>query len=98
MRPDAELDLKEIEKLLARVEKEIDGARNRVRYCMNGFVIAVGAAVKPLLAKAKTTAKKVGRVEVDMGGTACKVPPALETIAKIEGLGRVGRKRVTMKC
>jgi len=37
-------------------------------------------------------------VEVDMGDTACKVPLALAAIEKIEAMGRVGRKRKTMKC
>jgi 3-methyladenine DNA glycosylase AlkD len=98
MRPDAELDLAEIEGLLARVKQEIGQAKNRVRYCMNGFVMAVGAAVKPLLAKAKATAKALGKVAVDVGDTDCKVPVALETIEKIEKMGRVGTKRKTMKC
>jgi 3-methyladenine DNA glycosylase AlkD len=95
---DENLDLKEIEKLLKRVEKEIGKAQNRVRYCMNSFVMAVGAAVKPLLGKAKATAKKIGTVEVDMGDTSCKVPVALASIEKIESMGRVGRKRKTIKC
>jgi 3-methyladenine DNA glycosylase AlkD len=97
-RADEELDLAEIQDLLARVERGIGAAPNRVKYCMNGFVIAVGAGVKPLLAKAKVTAKKLGTVAVDMGDTDCRVPVALATIQKIEGLGRVGMKRKTMKC
>ena len=97
-RPDAALDLKEIERLLARIEKDVATAPNRVRYCMNGFVMAVGAYVKPLLAKAKATAKKLGAVRVDVGDTDCKVPNALEMIEKIESMGRVGKKRTTMKC
>ena len=98
LQPDAALDLKEIESLLKRVEKEIGKAPNRVRYAMNNFVISVGAAVAPLLAKAKAVAKKIGVVEVDMGDTACKVPLALEMIEKIEKMGRVGKKRKTAKC
>lgn len=98
MKPDAELDLKEIEKLLTRAEKEMAKAPDRVRYCMNGFVIAVGAGVQPLLSKAKAAAQRIGTVNVDMGDTACKVPPALGTIEKIEAMGRVGRKRTTCKC
>ena len=97
-RPDAELDLKEIEKLLARIEKEIHRAPNRVKYCMNGFVIAVGGAVKPLLAKAKATAKKTRGLEVDMGDTECKVPDAVGYLQKLEKMGRIGKKRSTMKC
>lgn len=98
VRPDAELDLKEIERLLSRVEQEIGSAPNRVRYCMNGFVIAVGGAVKPLSAKAKAAAKRIGAVEFDSGDTACKLPPALATIQKLEQKGRIGAKRKSTKC
>ena len=98
MRPDDELDLKEVERLLSRVEKQIRSAPDRVRYCMNGFVIAVGAGVKPLFARAKSAALDIGKVEVDMGDTECKVPDALAMLAKIEAMGRVGKKRATMKC
>lgn len=96
--PDDELDLEEIENLLDKVAKEISDAPNRVRYTMNGFVIGVGAYVKPLLKKAQAVAKKIGTVNVEMGDTACKVPLATETITKIEKMGRVGKKRKTMKC
>lgn len=95
---DDELDLKEIEGLLARVEKEIAGAQNRVKQTMNVFVISVGSYVKPLLKQAKATAKRIGAVKVDVGDTACKVPPATEYIEKIEKMGRVGKKRKTMRC
>src|SRR5262245_32751243 len=39
---DANLDLAEIKSLLARVAKAIHQQDNRVKYVMNGFVIAVG--------------------------------------------------------
>lgn len=97
-RADDELALEEIEGLLGRVERDIGRAPNRVRYCMNGFVIAVGASVKPLLARARAAAKKIGKVEVDMGDTECRVPDALATLKKIESMGRIGKKRKTMKC
>jgi hypothetical protein len=96
--PDDELDIKEIEGLLARVVKGIDAAANRERYTMNGFVISVGCYVAPLLGAAKAAAKKIGNVSVDVGDTACKVPVALEYIAKVEGMGRVGLKRKTIRC
>ena len=95
---DEELHLTEIKALLKRVEQEIGAAPNRVRYTMNGFVIAVGAYVKPLMKQAKATAKKLGKVSVDMHGTSCKVPVALDTITKIEGMGRAGKKRKTIRC
>jgi 3-methyladenine DNA glycosylase AlkD len=96
--PDDELDLAEVKELLNRVVSEIDNAPNRVRYTMNGFVISVGTYVKPLLKQAKAAAKKIGKVSVDMGGTACKVPLATDYIEKVEGMGRVGKKRKTIKC
>ena len=97
-RADDELDKQEIKSLLKQIEKEIETAPPRVRYTMNGFVIAVGSYVKPLLKEAKATAKKIGKVEVDMGETSCKVPFAPDYIAKIEKAGRVGKKRKTVKC
>jgi 3-methyladenine DNA glycosylase AlkD len=95
---DAELDLGEVQQLLDRVVKEIHMAPNKVRYVMNQFVISVGGYVKPLLKEAKNAAKEIGTVSVDMGDTACKVPDALVYIEKIEAMGRVGRKRKTMRC
>jgi len=96
--PDEELDLAEIQELLDRVVVEIGSAPNRARYTMNGFVISVGTYVRPLLKQAKAAAQQIGKVNVDMGGTACKVPRAAEYIAKVETMGRVGKKRKTVKC
>ena len=95
---DEDLDLKEIESLMDKVEKSIHSSQNRVRYTMNGFVIAVGGYVKPLLKKAKALAKKIGKVEVNMGETSCKVPLATQYIAKMETTGKIGKKRKTTKC
>ena len=96
--PDPDLDLKEIEDLLGKVVEGIDRAPNRVRYTMNGFVIAVGAYVEPLTMRARSVAARIGVVSVNMGDTACKVPLATAYIEKIDGMGRVGRKRKTIRC
>jgi 3-methyladenine DNA glycosylase AlkD len=98
LKPDAVLDLKEIESLLATVVKEIDGAPNRVRMTMNSFVIAVGSYVKPLEKQAKAAAKKIGEISVEMGDTACKVPLATAYIEKAEAAGKLGQKRKTIRC
>ena len=95
---DDTLDLPEIETLLSTIEKEIHKAPNRVRYTMNNFVIAVGTYVKPLLKQAKSSAKKIGTVSVDMGETACNIPQATAYIQKIEAANRVGKKRKTIRC
>jgi hypothetical protein len=98
IKPDAELDLAEVEKLLGRVQNEIGSAPNRVRYAMNNFVIAAGSYVAPLTKKAKAVAKALGTVEVDMGDTSCSVPDACAYIDKIEKAGRVGKKRKHAGC
>jgi 3-methyladenine DNA glycosylase AlkD len=97
-RDDSELDMKEIRGLLKQVEKSIQSSSDRIRYTMNAFVISVGSYVPKLLSAARQTAEKIGKVSVDMGETSCKVPLATEYIAKIEKMGRVGKKRKTMKC
>ena len=97
-KPDDDLDLKALEKLLGRVAREIHTAPNRVRYTMNGFVIAVGACVKPLTKKALATGSKIGLIHVDMGGTSCKVPGAVEYIQKVVKRGSHGKKRTAARC
>jgi 3-methyladenine DNA glycosylase AlkD len=98
IQPDDILDLTEIRQLIKQIVETIDSVDDRVRYVMNSFVISVGSYVKPLLKEAKAAAKKLGTVSVDMGDTACKVPVATDYIAKVEGMGRIGKKRKTMKC
>ena len=96
--PDDELDLKLLEKLIVRVKAKIKTAPNRVKYCMNTFIISVGGYVAPLTAKAKAAAKAIGKVEVDMGDTECKVPDAIPYIEKMEARGTPGTKRKTVRC
>jgi 3-methyladenine DNA glycosylase AlkD len=98
LKPDAMLDLTGLRGLLARAAKSIHTAPNRVRYTMNNFIISVGAYVVPLNKEAIATAKKIGTVTVDMNGTACIVPSAVEYIAKIEARGSLGKKKKTVKC
>lgn len=96
--PDADLPIAAYGKLLDRAAKSIHGAPDNVRYQMNNFVIMVGTYVAPLAAKAMATAKKIGKVEVDMGDTDCKVPLAEEYILKCRRGAPVAPKRKTMRC
>lgn len=97
-RPDDELDLEEIEALLRRIAKTIHAAPNRVRYTMNGFLIAVGGYVKPLTKLAKSLARQIGPVQVDMGKTSCEVPDAAGYIRKMEARQVIGKKRKEIRC
>ncbi len=98
LKEDAALDIPKITSLLDRVAKNIHNSDNRVVYTMNGFVIAVGAYVKALSEHAMATAKKIGKVEVDKNGTACKVPDAGEYITKTKARGSLEKKKKTVKC
>lgn len=80
--PEAAIDPARFTALLDRVAATLPSAPNRVRYAMNGFVAAAGTYDPRLRPHAEAVARALGPVHVDMGGTACRVPDALETIAK----------------
>jgi 3-methyladenine DNA glycosylase AlkD len=98
LKDDDDLDLAGLKRLLKRVQDTIHEQPDDVRLAMNGFLIAVGTYVQGLSDLAVQAATKVGKVSVDMGDTACKVPDALEYINKARGKGEIGKKRKTVKC
>ncbi|WML49999.1 DNA alkylation repair protein [Neobacillus sp. PS3-34] len=96
--PDEELDMNEIEALLHQVESSIHNEKNRVRYVMNTFVICVGGYVIDLHDEAVRIAEQIGKVNVDVGNTACKVPLAADYIRKMEAKSKIGLKKKTCIC
>ena len=96
--PDDKLDIDKYGKLLERIEKGIHKAPNRVRYTMNGFVIAIGSYIIELDGKALSVAKTIGKVKVNVGNTACKVPLAFDYINKVKEKGKQGKKRKMARC
>jgi 3-methyladenine DNA glycosylase AlkD len=92
------LDTKEIQSLMKQIEKGIAKAPNRVRYAMNSFLIMVGSQIELLHPLALQIAAKIGKVEVDMGGTACAVPDAASYIDKTMSKVGFGKKKKTAKC
>ncbi len=48
--------------------------------------------------KVKAAAKKIGKVEVDRGNTACKTRKIIATTEKIEGKDRIGKKHSAARC
>ncbi|MCF8378912.1 MAG: DNA alkylation repair protein [Bacteroidales bacterium] len=98
VKQDDDLDIEAYSSLLNIVEKNIHSSPNRVRYAMNGFVIAVGSYIKDLTAKSIKIASKIGKVEVYMGDTSCKVPLAKDYIQKVIDMGKVGNKRQSARC
>lgn len=98
LRKDEDLDIGTYSNLLDKVVEDIHAAQNRVRYAMNGFVIAIGVHIQELSGKAKLVSTKIGKVNVEMNGTACKVPLASEYIDKAIKSGQLGKKRKTCRC
>jgi 3-methyladenine DNA glycosylase AlkD len=96
--PQEAIDEALMRSLLEKAEAEIHQAANRVRYTMNGFVIALGGAVASLSEACKAAGDRIGKVEVYMGKTACKVPVIRPYIEKMEDMGRIGVKKKTAKC
>lgn len=92
------LDIEIYTKLLDRIAKEIHTAENRVKYAMNGFIISIGTYIGALTEKATEIAETIGKVTVDMNGTACKVPYAKTYIQKVIDKDKIGKKRKTARC
>ena len=98
VRDDASLDIPALRGLLERISSTIHGQPDRVRYKMNGFVIALGSYVGELTDEALRAGEEIGKVHVDMGKTDCKVPFAPDYIRKVADKGRIGKKRKSARC
>ena len=93
-----DLDIAYFDSLLDRVEKTINTCPNRSRYTMNNYVIAIGSYVPELTVKAKKLGGQIGKVQVNVGDTSCKVPFSPDYIEKVEKRGSVGKKRKGARC
>lgn len=96
--PNENIDIQSFKDLLTRVKVKINDVKNRERYTMNGFVIATGSYIPELTELALKTGREIGKVTVEMGGTACKVPGIVEYINKIKDKDRIGKKRKMARC
>jgi 3-methyladenine DNA glycosylase AlkD len=96
--PDEDLPIEDFSNWLDRCVSTIHASANRVRYAMNGFVISVGTYVAPLGKQSIEVARKIGKVEVDMGQTDCKIPDAENYILKCRSGKTVAPKRKTCRC
>ena len=67
---------------LPEIERTIHSAPNAQREVMNHAVIAIGCRSEALRKAATDAAKRIGKVEVDHGDTACKTPDAEAYIEK----------------
>ncbi len=67
---------------LAEIERSIHAAPDAERDAMNAAVIAIGGRSAALRKSALAAAKRIGKVVVDHGDTACRTPDAGEYIEK----------------
>ena len=89
---DERLDNDEVAGYLERIEANIHESPNWVRNAMNGALIAIGLRNAALQKRALAAAKRIGKVEVDHGQTACKTPDATAYIKKAAA-HRSGKKK-----
>ena len=76
------LKVEKVKALLTRIEQSLQSSQNRVKYAMNGFLIAAGTYYHDLTENAISIAGNIGKVDVEMGNTYCKVPDAAFYIKK----------------
>jgi 3-methyladenine DNA glycosylase AlkD len=98
LKNDDELDLPLYKSLIDLIVKKINTSPNRVRQAMNAYIIGIGCYVSPLTDAALRAAAQIGKVKVDVGDTACKIPDAAEYINKVKARGTLGKKKKTVKC
>ena len=98
LKDDSDLDIKKLKSMIDQVGKTIHDQPNRVRYAMNGFVLAVGGTVSSLTDHAVKVAEKIGKVSVNVGETACKVPFVPDYLQKMKDKNRIGKKKKTCRC
>lgn len=91
--PNSELNINEINTLLTHIETVIHTEENRVRYSMNSFLISAGIYIPELTKDSIERSERIGKVEVYMGKTSCKVPYAPDYIRKVEKMNKIGFKR-----
>ena len=70
-------------RLVDQIEKTIHSAPNAERETMNTALIAIGGRNAALRKAATAAAKRIGKVDVDHGDTACKTPDAGPYIEKM---------------
>ncbi len=98
IKDDADLDLAEIKTLLQRAAKAIHQQPDRLKWAMNGFVIAIGCYVIPLHKLAVETANAIGKVTAAQPAKCGSIPFAPEQIKKFAARGAIGKKRKSAKC
>jgi len=84
--------------LINQIEKNLQDEENRVKYVMNGFLLAAGGYIPELKDRAVEASKNIGRFEVDMNGTSCKVPEVPTYLDKMYARNQWQKRKKTVRC
>jgi 3-methyladenine DNA glycosylase AlkD len=80
------------------IAREIHQRPNRTRHSMNMALISLGIRSPRLEKKARTAAKKIGKIEVDHGQTSCQTPDAAAYMTKtLEYREKQAKKKAAQK-
>ena len=95
---DEDLDFELIKELFKIIINDLSKSPDRVRFTMNQYILSVACYVMPLHEHALEVAKIIGKVNVDIGKTACKITSIIDYVEKVRKAGKLGQKRKTIKC
>lgn len=96
--PNDQLDYSKIKELCQLAADTIHETDDRVAYTKNNFLLSVGAYMPELTNYIRDLALSIGKVKVNMGKTACKVPDINQYLTKMEQMGKLGHKRKEARC
>ncbi len=89
----SDIDTVLVRNRLLHAKEVIHKEANRVRYSMNSFIISAGGYIEEFTDLSIDVANEIGKVEVFMGETSCKVPFAPDYIRNMIKRGSTLKKR-----
>lgn len=94
----SEIDIEKVKETIEIVKNNIKSEENRIKYNMNNFLLVCGAYIPELTSYVIEIAKSIGKVNVDMKNTYCKVAEIPTYLDKMIKLKKIGNKRKTSIC
>ncbi len=92
-RQDNDLPDAYFEERLATIESTVHAGKNWVKYAMNNALINIGVRNPKLEKKSIAAARRIGKIDVDHGETACKTPDAAAYIKKTVAYNKTKARR-----
>lgn len=87
-----------LDRLIIQIRESISSSPNRVKYQMNAFIISLGIYEANYRDQMIALGQEIGKIQVDLGNTSCKVPYAPEYIEKAMKRATAGKKKKKLRC